>query len=75
MLTASFANTDVILTQPLGEDVGDAIQMCQQAAHVSHGSFGEICCLIWRHVARWPGGEQVLYLSGREPFPESARPR
>ena len=27
MLAAGFADADVILTQPLGEDVGDAIQM------------------------------------------------
>ena len=69
MLTAGFADADVILTQPLGEHVGDAIQMCHQTGHISYGSFGKICGLIWRHVARWPGGEQVLYLSGREPVP------
>ena len=69
MLTAGFADADVILAQLLGENVGDVIQMCHQAGHISYGSFGKICCLIWRDVARWPGGEQDLHLSGREPFP------
>ena len=75
MLAAGFADADVILAQAAGESVGDAIQVCQQAGHISHGSFGKICGLIWRHVAGWAGGEQVLYLSRGEPFPVPARPR
>ena len=51
MLPAGFADADVILAQPLSENVGDATQMCQQDGHISHGSFGKICRLIWRHVA------------------------
>ena len=59
MLTAGFADADVILAQPPGQHVGDAIQVWQQDGHISHGSFGKINGLIWRDVAAWLGGEQL----------------